>query len=275
MSSPSTAGGAATLRTAVPLTVMTYNVKNHNHDPAHAWSDRFPLLVAVIRRNDPDLLCVQEAFHDQMEDLRAALPEYGDIGQGREGGRAGEYAAVFHRKDRVAVDADGAFWLSDTPDVVGSNTWGTSHVRMATWGRFRDRRTDQSFTLLTTHTDHADTDRGAEVRRMSADLIAQRLADETGPVIVTGDFNEGAGLGAASERMRAAGFTDAWTAGGADDPTSSFNGWAPPVDGGVRIDWVLTRGAVAVEAVHIDHTDPTTWIASDHFPVVARLVLQS
>ncbi|WIE54448.1 endonuclease/exonuclease/phosphatase family protein [Curtobacterium sp. MCBD17_003] len=273
MSSPSTTGGAATLRTAVPLTVMTYNVKNHHHDPAHDWADRLPLLVAIIRRNDPDVLCVQEAFHAQMEDLRAALPEYGDIGQGREGGERGEYAAVFHRRDRVAVEEDGAFWLSDTPDAVGSNTWNTSHVRMATWGRFHDLVTDERFTLLTTHTDYVQTSRGAEVRRMSADLIAARLADASGPVVVTGDFNEGAGVAAASERLAVAGFADAWTRAGADDPVSSFNGWEPPVDGGVRIDWILTRGPVEVEGIRIDHDDPSTWSASDHFPVVARLVL--
>jgi endonuclease/exonuclease/phosphatase family metal-dependent hydrolase len=252
---------------------MTYNVKNHHPDPEHDWRDRPRRPPPVGPPHDPDVLCVQEAFHEQMDDLRAALPEYGVIGQGREGGTVGEYAAVFHRRDRVAVEEDGAFWLSDTPDVVGSNTWGTSHVRMASWGRFRDLATDERFTLLTTHTDYVQTPRGAEVRRMSADLIATRLADEQGPVVVTGDFNEGAGIAAASEQLAAAGFVDAWTAAGADDPVSSFNAWEPPVEDGVRIDWVMTRGAVAVEGIRIDHDDPTTWAASDHFPVVARLVI--
>jgi len=256
------------------MTVMTYNIKNHHPHPEHEWRDRLPLLLDVVRRHDPDLLCVQEAFAEQMADLRVGLPDHVDVGQGREGGTAGEHASIFVRRDRLAVEEDGAFWLSDTPDVVGSNTWGTSHVRMATWGRFRERESDVAFVVLNTHVAHEQNAFGASVRLRSAELIIRRLADVDVPVIVTGDFNEGAGLGAASGPFADAGFVDAWTVAGDADPTSSFNGWAPPAAAGVRIDWVLTRGPVAVESVRIDHDDPTTWAASDHFPVVVCLRLE-
>ena len=56
-----------------PITLMTYNVKNP--DPAHDWPARLPVLLEVVRRHDPDVLCVQEAFDHQMDDLRAGLPE--------------------------------------------------------------------------------------------------------------------------------------------------------------------------------------------------------
>lgn len=263
------AGPTSVERVPDALTVMTYNIKNPN--PVHHWERRLPLLLDVVHRNTPDVLCVQEAYVGQMDDLRAALPGWRDIGQGREGGTAGEHAAVFFRDDRLELLEDGAFWLSDTPDVVASNTWGSVFMRMATWGRFRDRRTDAVFTLLTTHLDHEENDHGDEVRRRSAELIARRMADVEGPVVVTGDFNEGAGLGPASEPFADAGWVDVWVAAGVTDTVSSFNTWVPPVHEGVRIDWVLTRGDIEVEAVHMDHDGPITWAASDHFPIVASL----
>lgn len=33
----------------------------------------------------------------------------------------------------------GNFWLSDTPDIPGSNSWHTSFPRLATWGLFEEK----------------------------------------------------------------------------------------------------------------------------------------
>lgn len=254
---------------AKPITLMTYNIKNP--DPAHDWPARLPVLLDVIRRHDPDVLCVQEAFAHQMDELRAGLPDHGDVGQGREGGAAGEHAAVFFRRSRLRPVDEGTFWLSDTPDEPVSNTWGSVFPRVANHARFLD--TDgEAFTLLTTHLDHEENDHGDAVRAKSAALIVQRLSVTQGPVIVAGDGNEAVGAGPASAVFEAAGFVDAWSLGGdPDDRTATFNDWEPPVDTGERIDWVWTRDVAGVDRVVIDHDGPETWFASDHFPVVATI----
>jgi len=254
---------------ARPITLMTYNVKNP--DPRHDWPARLPLVLDVIRRHDPDVLCVQEAFDHQMDALRAGLPDHGDVGQGREGGTAGEHAAVFFRRDRLRPVDVGTFWLSDTPDEPVSNTWGSLYPRVANHARFVD--TDGgTFTLLTTHFDHEANDHGDEVRRRSAALVVERLSAVEGPVVFAGDCNEPWGRGPASQVFVDAGYRDAWSdAGDPEDRTASFNGWQAPVDSGERIDWVLTRGDVEAERVVMDHDGPDTWAASDHFAVVATL----
>jgi endonuclease/exonuclease/phosphatase family metal-dependent hydrolase len=259
--------------TAATLTVMTYNIK-HGREAAHDWAERLPLLLAIVRRNDPDVLAVQEAYPEQMSDLRAASPGYDVVGQSRDGGDDGEWSALLYRRDRLELLDGAVFWLSDTPDVPASNTWGARFTRMAALARFRDRPSGRPITVLTAHTDHEDGAHGDTTRTRSAELIVRRLEDETAPVVVLGDFNEGAGLGAESVPFERAGFVDAWTvAGDPDDATNSFNGWRAPTLGGVRIDWVLTRGQVEPEHVHIDHDGAETWVASDHFPVVGRLAL--
>ena len=254
---------------ARPITLMTYNVKNP--DPRHDWPARLPLVLEVIRRHDPDVLCVQEAFDHQMDALRAGLPDHGDVGQGREGGTAGEHAAVFFRRDRLRPVDVGTFWLSDTPDEPVSNTWGSLYPRVANHARFIDAD-GGAFTLLTTHFDHEANEHGDDVRRRSAALVVERLSAVDGPVVFAGDCNEPWGRGPASQVFTEAGYEDAWTvAGDPEDRTASYNDWQAPVASGERIDWVLTRGGVAVERVVIDHDGPETWAASDHFPVVASL----
>jgi endonuclease/exonuclease/phosphatase family metal-dependent hydrolase len=249
---------------------MTYNVKNP--DPEYRWPDRLPLLLDVVRRNAPDVLCVQEAFDHQMADLRAGLPGFAAVGQGREGGSAGEHAALFHRTDRFRADTAGSFWLSGTPDVPASNTWGSVFPRIANHVRLTDRDTGASCTVLTTHFDHEEGPHGDDVRARSASLVVERLAGVDGPVVVAGDCNTPAGSGAAYRAFTDAGWVDAWTAAGdpADD-VATFNDWRPPAHTGERIDWLLVRGDVAIERAWIDHADASTWRASDHFPVVATL----
>lgn len=252
-----------------PITLMTYNIKNP--DPAHDWPARLPVLLDIVRRHDPDVLCVQEAFDHQMDDLRAGLPGYGDVGQGREGGSAGEHAAVFFRRDRLRPVEHGSFWLSDTPDEPVSNTWGSVFPRIVNHARFLDVD-GAAFTLVTTHLDHEEGPHGDEVRARSTAVIAERTAAVDGPVVVAGDCNEPAGVGRASRVLVEAGFTDAWdVAGNPEDRTATFNDWEPPVASGERIDWVFTRGVRAVDRVVIDHDGPETWFASDHFPVVATI----
>ena len=68
--------------------------------------------------------------------LVARLPAYTWFGESRKGSTEDEHMGVFYRKDRLRVRDSGNFWLSDTPDVPGSRTWGNILPRMVTWARF-------------------------------------------------------------------------------------------------------------------------------------------
>ena len=71
-----------------------------------------------------DILGTQEVLHNQLEDLKQRLPEYGVIGVGREDGKEkGEYSALWYQKDRFNLLDSGYFWLSETPEVAGSKGW--------------------------------------------------------------------------------------------------------------------------------------------------------
>jgi len=256
------------------LTVMTYNIRFAADDAEHLWSERFPLVLNVIERNRPDVLGVQEPLHEQMRDLADGLGEYDSIGEGRDGGTAGEYSAIFFRRRRLEVREHGAFWLSDTPEIPGSITWGNSLPRMVTWGAFHDRATGGDFVMFNTHFDYDPTNHGARVRLKSARLLERRAAGAMDPVIVTGDFNDAAGTAPAYEHLTTAGFADTWHEAERVGPlVTTFHDYGT-ADSDIRIDWILRKGQVRTATATIDHGEGARR-ASDHFPVVARVQIEN
>lgn len=226
----------------------------------------------LLAWEDPDLIGTQEGLYEQLKDLAADLPSHDWIGLGREGGSRGEFMAVFYRRDRFEPVAYDHFWLSDTPEIIGSATWGNRIRRMVTWVRFRDRPTGRVFEVWNTHFDHEVE----PARQKSAVLIRQRLGatDPALPLLLLGDFNCPAEASAAyTELTEGAGLSDTWTAAArrTNDGLNTFHGHRPPRRDGVRIDWILARRPAGVsEAAILDFTSPTL-APSDHFPVTATV----
>lgn len=228
---------------AAELAVMTYNLRYASKTPPNAWPDRRPVMKALIRQYQPDLIGTQEGVYYQLRELAADLPEYQWIGLGRDGGSRGEFMAVFYRSERFEPIAYDHFWLSDTPELMGSTTWGHSNRRMVTWVRFKDRRNDAEFYFWNTHLDH----QVQPAREKAAELIRSRVnkLDTQLPVLLVGDFNAIAGANKAYEILTGDSFfMDTWprAAERRNEAFNSFNGFETPVQKGERIDWILVRG---------------------------------
>ncbi len=256
------------------LTVMTYNLRFASATGAHSWPERRPLMRECIENVSPDLFGTQEGLYWQLKDLAADLPQYHWIGLGREGGSKGEFMAVFFRKTRLEPVAFDHFWLSDTPEVIGSSTWGNSNRRMVTWIRFRDRQTQREFYLFNTHFDHQIQ----SAREKSAELVRQRVTalNTTLPVILTGDFNAGANNKAHAILLDGNFFSDTWDLASErkGEGLDTFNGFRELPRNNTRIDWILVRGKVAVDSEEIVTFSRNGQFPSDHCPLVATLRLQ-
>jgi endonuclease/exonuclease/phosphatase family metal-dependent hydrolase len=259
------------------LNVMTFNLRFAHTTPPNLWPDRRPVVREVIERWAPDIVGTQEGLYGQLVDMDEDLPAYDWIGLGRDGGSRGEFMAVFYRRDRLVPLEYDHFWLSDTPEVIGSRTWGNQVRRMVTWVRFRDRRTNQEFYLLNTHFDH----QVQESREKSAALVLERIArfDPALPVIVAGDFNVPAGANPVYEMLvNSQALVDTWRAAGRAEPAfGTFHGFRgmEGAQGRSRIDWILTRGPVTTLSTEIITDARDGQYPSDHFPVIARLRLGS
>ena len=173
---------------ATSLSVMTFNMRYDNpEDGQNNWRFRRERIAGVIKAQEIDVLGTQELLSNQFNDLSGLLTGYQGVGVGRlDGAESGEYCAVFFRKDRFTLLDSGTFWLSETPEVVGSLGWDGACERIATWVVLRDRDGRELF-FIDTHLDHV----GQVARDEGVSLLMKRIETLSGgrPVILTGDFN--------------------------------------------------------------------------------------
>lgn len=266
--------GAADETTAVPLKVMAFNIRYGTADDGeNAWPHRKDILVETIRTYDPDVAGLQECLDFQADYIVEQLPDYAWFGIGRDIGAGGEHTAILYKKKILAPVETGTYWLSDTPDTPGSRSWDSSLPRIATWGRFWHRERHFFFHLTNTHFDH----RGEVARAISAELIADRVAALPAdmPVIVTGDFNARAEDSIPWTNATAKGLTDAWvTAAERKGALYTFGGFRPLDDTREgRIDWILTKGPIAVTRCETVTYNKDGRFPSDHFPIFAELLI--
>jgi len=101
---------------ALDVQIMSFNTRYGSaRDGANSWWNRREPVFRTIREAAPDVVGLQEALRFQIDEIRRALPGYGEVGVGRDGGTAGEYSAILYRTERLDIDESGTFWLSDTP----------------------------------------------------------------------------------------------------------------------------------------------------------------
>ena len=302
--------GCAT-RPADAIRVASYNIRLSpgDRDTPNAWEERKADLVALVRKMDLDAFGMQEVCPDQADYLRRELPEFAFVGDHRGADRKSDEASpVFYRKSRFEAEKSGTFWLSETPEVPASKSWGTACTRVCSYLVLRDKATGKRFCFANTHTDHI-----SELAREKGMLLIVERMKEFGrgaPIVFTGDHNcretEKPAL-AVSEILRNALYRSE------TEPTGSwrtFHGWswrdeevsatealkyplevrnalkgspdAMKVDGrhpyekfGPRIDYIYVSPDVRVlDYATVNDARPGKELyPSDHFPVTATIIL--
>ena len=125
---------------ASTIRVMSFNIRYGTaNDGVNRWDLRKEFLVETIQVYSPDLLGTQETLAGQRDFLEATLSGYGVVGVGRDDGQAkGEMAALFYRKARFEEVKHGHFWLSETPEKVGSKGWDAALPRISSCVLLKD-----------------------------------------------------------------------------------------------------------------------------------------
>ena len=255
---------------ATSLSVMTFNMRYDNpEDGQNNWRFRRERIAGVINAQEIDVLGTQELLSNQFNDLSGLLTGYQGVGVGRlDGAESGEYCAVFFRKDRFTLLDSGTFWLSETPEVVGSLGWDGACERIATWVVLRDRDGRELF-FIDTHLDHV----GQVARDEGVSLLMKRIETLSGgrPVILTGDFNSEPGSSVVAHVQKDGVLRDAKAIAqqrsGTDWSFSDF-GQIPEAERPL-LDYIFVSGDI--EALRYEVL-PDTFdggYVSDHAPVMA------
>ena len=262
------------------LRVMTFNIRNGRaNDGDNRWELRKEFVCDVIRDDAPDILGVQEAYRFQLDEFKNRLPNYGQLGIGRDGGSKGEHSSILYLKKRFNVDESGTFWLSDTPSKPSVH-WGNRYRRVCTWARFVEKKTSRAFYVFNTHMDH----QSQPAREKGALLIMKRIRNRNhqDPFILMGDLNAGEknrvitylkGVEKLPEQTPIP-LVDSWRVLHPDEKVvgtgSRFSGYRD----GDKIDYILVTPDTEVSDATIVRTNRDGRYPSDHYPVTARVSLK-
>lgn len=230
------------------------------------WHFRSPLAIRTIYNYDPDTFGVQEAHIGWMKALRSCLPEYDSIGVGRDDGKeAGEFSAVFYKKDKYELLDSGSFWLSETPEKPGKG-WDAACIRICSWAKLKENETGKEFVHLNTHLDHV----GLVAMQKGAELVATCGSGiaKGHPAFFTGDFNVTPDS-APCKAVLDGGFIDCRDAAKESDKGITFHAFDYPHYEGTVIDYVFAKGDVSVNRFAVVRDTVDGALPSDHYPVYA------
>ena len=267
------------------LRVGSYNIRLSPGDRGtpNDWDLRKGDLVDLVKRLDLDAFGMQEVCPDQAQYLREQLTEFEFVGDHREADRkSGEASPVFYRKSRFEAEDCGTFWLSETPDVPASKSWGTCCTRVCSYLILRDRVTGRRFCFANTHTDHVS----AEAREKGMLLIIERMRKfgAGAPIVFTGDHNccydEAPARAVRGILKDSRDIAETAPAG----PRNTFQGFGKYKDGPVNhksgiddlcIDYIYVSDGTRVLdfETHDDRRPGTELYPSDHYPVTATIIL--
>lgn len=253
---------------------MTCNIRcSTMPDRKNSWAKRRMLCADTIKKYTPDIICLQECHWVQFEDLLEQLGKkrWGAFWIETEPDGGIPENAIFYDKQLFEVRNYGGFWLSETPHIPGSFSWGSECVRFVNYLVLRSG--EIAFRIINTHLDHASQ----AARENQADLLVKEASvwNDEMPQIIAGDFNCDFN-NAAMQKFFAAGWQDSFAeVTGIKDAKFTFhafkgdawNGDMGPCGNG-KMDWILFRGPlVAADSFiikdHIENIYP-----SDHYFVI-------
>jgi endonuclease/exonuclease/phosphatase family metal-dependent hydrolase len=257
--------------------VMSFNIRYDNpEDGENKWNHRMPVIELYMQDQQPDIVGMQEVLPNQLQNLNDIMEGYNFISAGRnDGEEKGEACPVFYKTDRFELLNHDHFWLSETPDVVGTISWGAKLPRIVTWIELEDKESGNTFFVFNTHLSHVSE----EARSQSVSLLIKqikKIADDA-PVILTGDFNTTRDTETYKKivnnqtlpnPLKDAESLASHTTGGA----TSFNAFRPGFEG-KRIDFIFVNELFSVLSHRVDEVQEDGVFISDHYPVAATVTL--
>ncbi|MEA3505585.1 MAG: endonuclease/exonuclease/phosphatase family protein [Bacteroidota bacterium] len=258
--------------------IMSFNIRYDNPaDSVYNWRYRKTMAADVVKYSDVDIVGMQEVLYNQLVDLDSMLIDYSYVGEGRDGGKKGEYCPIFFKKKRFTVEESSTFWLSENPEAKGVRGWDAACNRIVTWAKVFDKKTNKSFYFFNTHLDH----QGTISRIKSAELIIKKITEIAGNdfVVLTGDFNsleKGAVYQLFTYWDNPVKLKDSRSlcSNTLFGPECTFIDFAPNLSSNILIDYIFVKDDVEVIWHSIITLNKNGFYPSDHLPVFTEVLMK-
>ena len=251
--------------------VMSFNVRCVD-DEEGSIHTRSQIVTAILDQYAPDSFGVQEATPKWLRIIEEELGDrYARVGEGRSPIEMfTEYSCVYYLKDKYNLIDSGTIWLSETPEKKYTKSFDSKHNRIATWAVLEDKETGIRYTHLNTHLDHVLESTRVEQTKVLLNKVSELEKNST--VICTGDFNTFETAEAYS--IMSGAMSDSKLVAKNSDTGITFHKYGTieeHKDG--AIDFIFTTNGTAVDTYKIIRNTFKGYYPSDHYPVVADIVL--
>lgn len=250
------------------------NIRYAADDENNQWSSRLPLLADTLRRAAPKVLGTQEGWEWQLRELEEQLPGYRIAADHRYWMEERMYPSLFVSED-VTVNRSGDTWLSETPDLPGSRSFGSLYPRLMSWAEVALPSTPP-FLCANLHLDHQSSRTRVRQIEVALNSLSELLEPGT-PLCLMGDFNDPPGGAVARAIVKASPslglhLNDPWKS--LDLPEiSSYHGYGTAEENWSRIDWILLSDHFACQSIELNRAAQPPLYPSDHYPVMAKVEL--
>jgi endonuclease/exonuclease/phosphatase family metal-dependent hydrolase len=256
---------------AETLRLMSYNIRVDVSSDNPRWAERREPMAKQIAFVAPDIFGVQEAAQSAVADLAQHLPGYDHYGLGRDDGKTGETTALFYDRDRFERIEASTQWCSKTPDAPGKDA-DAAYPRTITRLILRDKLSGKLLDVRNTHFDNI----GVMARENCARQLEAIPRYKDAAVMIMGDFNTG--TDSAPYRILTAdgglNLKDARIGAAIDfGPEGTFNDFNIAQTNGEAIDHIFIDRALPVSRYGVLTDSFGGRVISDHFPIVADVVL--
>ncbi len=255
--------------------VMSFNLRCAN-DGEQTITNRSKVSVEVIKQYAPDSFGVQECTPRWKRILAYNLGDkYKCVGAARDYyGPFTEYSSIYYLKDKYDLIDSGTFWLSETPEKRWTKSFDSACFRVASWALLEDKQTGQRYTHINTHLDHVlQTTRESQMKVLIE--CVNKVANGS-PIIMTGDFNDYED--SLVYAVACESFNDTKKVAETSDEGRTFTSYGNKTEeshkGIGAIDYIFTSKELEVDTYKIIRNTVQGIYPSDHFPIVADIIIK-
>jgi endonuclease/exonuclease/phosphatase family metal-dependent hydrolase len=251
--------------------LISSNIRFDNpSDGVNAWPHRREIFTQAILTHSPDIIATQEGRFDQLKDFQALLKDYDIVDHHRSWIKERMYPTFFVKKGTLDIIRSDDWWLSRTPEIAGSLSFGSAFPRLMTWMRVQPKESEKTLLVVNTHLDHVKRETRVEQIKVLLKEIT-RLKDTGSRLVIMGDFNDDPESDVRSELLgQFPELQDSWSLFNQQEE-SSHHRFDGKIDRGSRIDWILVEQSISIHECFHDKREIRGQYPSDHFPVVCRI----
>ena len=173
-------------------------IPNYDGKPI-SGENRRPIMKEVLSKYDADSMGFQEVTWGWKAYLKEDFKGYTQVGIMRYGddylgSASNELDLLMYKTKKFEEIKSETIWLSDTPYVEASKTWGGTNPCTFVYAHLELKKTGEQIAHFTTHFSHdsseAQTKAGAQMAQFISEFMeSNKQNGKTIPIYATGDYN--------------------------------------------------------------------------------------